>query len=66
MFGLGDYEGRSRQGWHRHATPYMLMHFFLLWRKLSPTKATRPDAVPAFRRLIRDGRARLQVIQDRL
>ena len=27
LFGLGDYEGRRLQVWHRHATLVMLAHF---------------------------------------
>ena len=30
LFGLGDYEGRSWQGWHRHATRVMLAHCFVV------------------------------------
>ncbi len=33
LLGLGDYEGRSGQGWHRHMTLCLLLHFFLLQGK---------------------------------
>ena len=29
LLGPGDYEGRSWQGWHRHTTLCLLLHFFL-------------------------------------
>ena len=29
LFGLGDYESRCEQGWHRHATLVTLAHFFV-------------------------------------
>ena len=38
LLGLGDYEGRSWQGWHRHMILCMLMHFFLLQGKLALKK----------------------------
>ena len=40
LLGLGDYEGRSWQGWHRHMTLCMLLHFFLLQGKLAPRKSS--------------------------
>lgn len=33
--GLDDHEGRNWQGWHRHTTLCMLLHFFLLQSKLA-------------------------------
>ena len=44
--GLGDYEGRSQQGWLRHMTLCLLLHFFLPRGKLALKKTARPDAVP--------------------
>ena len=38
LLGLGDYEGRSWQGWHRHTTLCMLLHFFLLRGRLALKK----------------------------
>ncbi len=38
--GLGDYEGRSWQGWHRHVTLCLLAHFFLV------RQATRLKKLP--------------------
>ena len=38
LLGLGDYEGRSWQGWHRHTTLCMLLHFFLLQGRLALKK----------------------------
>ncbi len=38
LLGLGDYEGRSWQGWHRHMTLCLLLHFFLLQGKLGLKK----------------------------
>ena len=38
LLGLGDYEGRSWQGWHRHMTLCLLLHFFLLRGKLGLKK----------------------------
>ena len=40
LLGLGDYEGRSWQGWHRHMTLCMLLHFFLLQGKLALKKSS--------------------------
>ena len=34
LLGLGTYEGRSWQGWHRHMTLCLLLHFCLLQGKL--------------------------------
>jgi len=34
LLGLADYEGRNWQGWHRHMTLCLLLHFFLLQGKL--------------------------------
>ena len=34
LFGLDDYEGRSWQGWYRHATLVMLAHFFVVRERL--------------------------------
>ncbi len=38
LLGLGAYEGRSWQGWHRHMTLCLLLHFFLLQGKLGLKK----------------------------
>ncbi|MYA03061.1 MAG: hypothetical protein F4Y37_00360 [Caldilineaceae bacterium SB0664_bin_22] len=35
LSGLGDYKGRSWQGWHRHMTLCMVMYFFVLRGKLA-------------------------------
>ena len=42
LLGLGNYEGRSWQGWHRHRTLCLLLHFFLLRDRLAK-KIARPD-----------------------
>ena len=39
--GLGDYEGRSWQGWHRHVTLCLLAHFFLV-RQATRLKKNSP------------------------
>ncbi len=75
--GLGDYEGRSWQGWHRHMTLCLLLHFFLLQGRWALKKklpgltlyqlAEALEAVLAlFRSLRWDGRALLVALQDRL
>ncbi len=77
LLGLGDYEGRSWQGWHRHMTLCLLLHFFLLRGRRALKKTARPDAVPAGggpggrtlalgRRLRGDGHALLTAALDRL
>ena len=76
LLGLGDYEGRSWQGWHRHMTLCLLLHFFLLRGKLGLTTTARPDPVSAGealqavldlgRQRLRDGRAWLAGVRDRL
>ncbi len=38
LLGLGAYEGRSWQGWHRHMTLCLLLHFCLLQGKLGLKK----------------------------
>ena len=43
LFGLGDYKGRNWQGWHRHATLVMLVHFFVVRETLRVQKTLRPD-----------------------
>ena len=43
LFGLGDYEGRSWQGWHRPATLVMLAHFFVVRETARLQKTARPD-----------------------
>ena len=67
LLDLGDYEGRSWQGWHRHTTLCLLLHFFLLQGKRVLKKqpgltlyqlAEALEAVLALlRNLQRDGRA---------
>ena len=44
--GLGDYEGRSWQGWHRHMTLCLLAHFFLVRQATRLKKTPRPDRAP--------------------
>ncbi len=39
--GLGDYEGRRGQGWHRHVTLCLLAHFFLV-RQATRLKKNAP------------------------
>ena len=46
LFGLGDYEGRSWQGWHRHATLVMLAHFFVVREMLRLPKKQPGLTVP--------------------
>ena len=46
LFGLGDYEGRSWQGWHRHATLVMLAHFFVVRETLRLKKKHPGLTVP--------------------
>ena len=46
LFGLGDYEGRSWQGWHRHATLVMLAHFFVVRETLRLQKNVPGLTVP--------------------
>ena len=38
LLGLSDYEGRNWQGWHRHTTLCLLLHFFLLRGKWAQQK----------------------------
>ena len=77
LLGLGDYEGRSWQGWHRHMTLCLLLHFFLLQGRRA-LKKKQPGLTPyqlaealeaglaLFRSLRWDGRALLAALQDRL
>ena len=46
--GLGDYEGRSWAGWHRHMTLCMLAHFFLVRQYRGLKKSPGPDRTPAW------------------
>ena len=39
LLGLGNCEGRSWQGWHRHMTLCLLLNFFLLQGKLALKKS---------------------------
>ena len=45
--GLGDYEGRRGQGWHRHMTLCLLAYFFLVRQATRLKKTPRPDCAPS-------------------
>ena len=48
--GLGDYEGRRGQGWHRHMTLCLLAYFFLVRQATRLKKNAPPDRGPGGRR----------------